>query len=429
MVDELFSQTPEVAVLSLILKKPELVFDTEDLKADAFSSTPNQLIFSTMVDLSRQGLVPEFNLLANTLASNGTLQLAGGEPYIKYLNEQSYNDTNFSEFKRLITRAYKAKHLISLVANIPDQVTSTGDVDGTIAHIRNKLDALSDLSSGDTTIPISNCLDEAWKTLSKRVDNPGLVGVPYGFKSIDNILGGQIGGDLIILGARSSMGKTSMVMSSIIKSAELGYRPLLFSLEMNKQRLVERMVSIISGVDLSKIGLGTLSKDEIEPVKDAFKVLRDLPIFIDTNFIISPDYISSTIRRFKNQKGITNVWVDYLQLLAERDNNMTHELGRITRSSKLLAEQLDIPIGLVVQLNRGVEQRDDKRPVLSDIRQAGTIEDDADQVMFLYRDDYYYQDTKNKGIVEYIIRKNRSGPIGTIRLKFDATRAEVKDER
>ena len=428
-MEELFSQTPEVAVLSLILKKPELIHDVEDLKVEAFSSTPNQLIFSTMLDLSGQGLVPEFNLLSNTLASNGTLQLAGGEPYLKYLHEQNYNELNFSEFKRLITRAYKAKHLLNLVANIPERVTSTGDVDGTISDMRNKLDSLSELSSGDTTIQVGDCLDEAWQTLSRRVDNPGLVGVPYGFKSIDNITGGQIGGDLIILGARPSMGKTSMVMSSIIQSAEIGYRPLLFSLEMNKQRVVERLVSIISGVDLTKIGLGTLSKDEIEPVKSAFNKLRTLPIFIDTNFIIHPDYISSTVRRFKNQKGITNVWVDYLQLLAERDNNSTHELGKITRMSKLLAEQLEIPIGLVVQLNRGLEQRDDKRPVLSDIRQSGNIEEDADQVMFLYRDEVYYQDTKNKGIMEYIIRKNRSGPVGTIRLKFDAIRAEVKDER
>lgn len=428
-MEELFSQTPEQAILSLIIKNPSLIHDTDDIKIDAFSTAPNQLIYSTMLDLTRQGLIPEYHLIANTLSSNGTLQLAGGEQYLKYISEQDYNIANFSEFKRLFIRAYKARHVLSLVANVPERIVSTGDVDGTIHTIKEQLDSLSELSSGETTIQVGDYLDTAWDTLAKRVDSPGLVGVPYGFKDIDNITGGQIGGDLLVLGARPSMGKTSYALSSIVRSAKAGYRPLIFSLEMNKQRIVERFISLLSGVDLSKIGLGTLSQEEIFAVKDSFKELRSLPIFIDTNFILSADYVSSTIRRFKNQKGITNVWVDYLQLLAERDSNATHELGRLTRMSKLLAEQLDIPIGLIVQLSRSVEQRDDKRPILSDIRQSGNIEEDADLVVFLYRDEYYNQDTKSKGVVEYIIRKNRSGPVGTIRLKFNPAQAELLDER
>lgn len=429
MMDELFSPIPELAVLTLLLKNPTLIFDTEELKVDAFSSTPNQIIFSTFLDLSKQGSVPEYNLVYSTLSSTGKLLAAGGEQYLNYLYSQEYNETNFSEFKRLVVRAYKAKHLLSLAAGIPDKINATGNVDETIRNVRERLDSISDMSSGESTVLVGDYLDIAWKVLAAKVENPGLVGVPYGFRDIDNITGGQVGGDLIILGARPGMGKTSFVLSSIIKGSQQGYRPLLFSLEMNKQRIVERLVSILSGIDVTKIGLGMLSKDELLIVKDAFKALNALPIYIDTNFIVSADYVASTIRRFKNQKGVTNVWVDYLQLLAERDNNATNELGKITRMSKILAENLDISIGLVVQLSRAVEQRDDKRPVLSDIRQSGNIEEDSDIVTFLYRDDYYYQDTKNKNITEFIIRKNRNGPVGTIRLKFKPEQAELLDER
>ena len=178
-MDEIFNSNAEVAILSILIKHPELVYDTDDINENIFSTTPNKVLFSTIKELSRQDLVPEKHLLVGYLETNGKLELAGSVEYIEYLSNQTYSEENFTEFKRLATKAYKAKHILSLSAQIPDILKySGGDVDEVINQVRDKIEALNDISTGDTAIEISNYLDDAWNALSKRVENPGLVGIP-----------------------------------------------------------------------------------------------------------------------------------------------------------------------------------------------------------------------------------------------------------
>jgi replicative DNA helicase len=187
---------------------------------------------------------------------------------------------------------------------------------------------------------------------------------------------------------------------------------------MNKQILIERLLAIKSGVPITNIKLGFLDKSDLQKISEAADFLSKLPIYIDSNYYADMDYILSASKKFKRQKDIDIVILDYVQLMAERTDNMVYEIGRICRGFKLLSNDLAIGSILLSQLNRQVEMRDDKRPILSDLRQSGDLEQDADLVAMLYRDEYYNKETKLKGVMEFIIRKHRTGPLGDAFLKF-----------
>jgi len=228
----------------------------------------------------------------------------------------------------------------------------------------------------------------------------------------------------LIIAGRPGMGKTAVMCNSAVEVAKSlqqegkGQSVQIFSLEMNKIGLTERMVSMESGVPLADIRLGTISNDQLQKVAETIKKLKDLPLYIDTNFDTDDQYFASMVRKYNKTKGTRIVFFDYIQLASERDANQTAEIGRFTRMGKILANELGITTILFSQLNRAVELREDKRPVLSDLRQSGNIEEDADLVMFLYRDDYYNQKSLNKGEMEHIIRKHRNGPTGSLWYNF-----------
>jgi replicative DNA helicase len=207
--------------------------------------------------------------------------------------------------------------------------------------------------------------------------------------------------------------------NSILEDGKNNVPVLFFEKEMNYQSLVERLVAIDSGVSIQNIRLGILDKKQVDKIGESMRKIREYPIFIDTTFNSDIHYLESTIYKYKATKNIGVVYLDYLQLMAERDDNQTHELGRISRACKLLANDQGICIIGASQLNRGVEMRDNKRPMMSDLRQSGNLEEDADFVVALYRDEYYDKETKYKNLMEFIILKARNGPVGTITLKFD----------
>jgi len=194
---------------------------------------------------------------------------------------------------------------------------------------------------------------------------------------------------------------------------------LIYSLEMNEQQLVERFASLISGIDHTKIMLGNLSPAEVDLTMEAFQEMNTLPIMISTIFDLEAGEITREIKRVASMQKIEVVWIDYVQLTTERDGDAVHTIGRISRACKLLSKELDIFIGLVSQLNRNVEMRDDKRPRKADLRQSGNLEEDADLVAFIYRDEIYNKNEEaNKGILEFIVDKHRNGPIGTLMMRF-----------
>jgi replicative DNA helicase len=212
-----------------------------------------------------------------------------------------------------------------------------------------------------------------------------------------------------------------------MNQAEEGIRSLMFSREMQKQPLMERFISIETGIPLTpNIRMGQLTKTELETISLTLKRIKEYPVFLDTNYSGSLDYVENTVRKYKRLYGIDVVYIDYLQLLAERDENSTQELGRIMRRAKILSLELDIVFAIASQLNRNVELRDNKRPILSDFRQSGNIEEDADLAVGLYRDEYYNQNSKSKGTMEFIINKHRNGPVGIIPLTFKAETNKIE---
>jgi replicative DNA helicase len=417
MSDTLFNQESEVAVLSILLKNPEKVFDLGGIRNFMFSSSPNKLLFSSIEDLRSQNLVPEFSLVTGNLQSKDILKDCGGTDYLNYLMNQTFDSGNLKEFERIVINSYKARTLLSLSADMKSLVSNSDQIDGVISQLRNSLDNLSETNGGSVTEKLSDLIQSTWQVIVDKVKNPH-IDISTGYDSVDAVTGGYWPGDLWVIAGRPGSGKSALLCNTVLRSAKKGIGQLIFSLEMSKHSLIQRMLAIETGVPVTDIRLGLLNQKQLDLISDKIKEIKDLPIFIDTNYNNNPNYLSSTIRRYKKLYDIKVTHLDYIQLLVPRDTDATHAIGAVSRELKLLANDLGIINVMYSQLNRLVELRDDKRPILSDLRQSGNLEEDPDMVVFLYRDVMYSPDTRNKNSLEYIIRKQRNGPIGTINMNF-----------
>lgn len=426
-MNDIFSNDAEISLLSILLNNPETVFQINSVKPKMMSSSPHQLILDFILELSAQGLTPDATLLVNKLETQNKLDLAGGRDYIKLLMSQKVPKDNILEFEKMITNAYKSKRFISMTAGISEKALQAPNVDELITGLKEGLDSLTSINGGDATFSLGEALPDIWKGIVDRVSHPGIVGKTTGWQQVDLNTGGVCKGDYWVVAARPSIGKTAIACNSMIQTAKKGTNVLLFSREMSKQPIVERLVAIESRVPISDIRLGNINQQNIDSISSAVKSLKDLPIHIDTSFTTNPDYIESTIRKYVRTYGTEVVYIDYLQLLSSRGEDATSELGRISKMIKLLATNLQIGVVVLSQLNREVEYRPDKRPILSDLRQCGNIEEDADVVIGLYRDEYYNKETPDKGVLEFIIRKQRQGPVGTIRLKMNMETNYISD--
>lgn len=422
-----FATEPEIAVLSLVINNPDLVYNLDGLKAHMFSSKAHQAIISTMMEIGEKHLQPDYSLLINYIVSTGKLELCGGESYLTYLKNQAYLRENFPEFIRFIKDSYKAKSLISLGTNLTVDTINLGNVNDQITNVQNSLERLLDESSGEGTFPLGLLVKESYNEIVKRVENPGIRGITCGLTSIDSITGGLCGGDLWYAGGRPGSGKTSIICSMSLAMGKIGVPNLIFSKEMARQPIVEKLLAIDTEVPLFDIRMGLIKQDAVDKVHEAAKQMSTYPLYIDLNFTGAIEEIESTIRKYHATHGVKVFFIDYIQLLAERNANQTQELGRISRKLKLLANSLDVTIFVLSQLNRDVEYRDNKRPTMPDLRQCGNLEEDADFVIGLYRDEYYNADSKAKGKMEFIILKARNGPTGTVVVGFDAITTKVKE--
>ncbi len=224
-----------------------------------------------------------------------------------------------------------------------------------------------------------------------------------------------MGRDLWVVAGRPGMGKSAFMCNSVLS----GVPSLIFSLEMSKESLMYRLISMTSGVPIFNLRLGRLTQEELDKVADAVKELKNLPIYIDTTFMTSVDSVVSLTKKYNRLYGIKVVHLDYVQILADRSAEATHEIGRISRAMKNLAHDLNIASVVYSQLNRNVEAREDKRPMLADLRQSGNLEEDADVVTFLYRDEMYNPNTKFKHVLELLVKKQRNGPTGVVTTLFN----------
>jgi replicative DNA helicase len=285
---------------------------------------------------------------------------------------------------------------------------------------------------GSSFIEVKDVLTEAFERIDSLHENRGsLRGIPTGFRDLDRMLSGLQKSDLIIIAARPSIGKTSFVLNIALNAAMTQhYHVGIFSLEMSNDQLVDRFLSSQSGIDSWKLRTGNLAKEDFDLLSEAMGELSQAPIHVDDAAFVNVMEIRTKARRLKSEKGLDLLIIDHIQLMegtAGYQENRVQEMSLISRSLKALAKELEIPVIAVSQLSRQVEQRPRKIPQLSDLRESGSIEQDADIVMFLYRDDYYNPDTERKNIADVLVAKHRNGPVGRVELYFDAQRMTFRD--
>lgn len=422
----LFSPETENVVLSLLLRNPALCSKLEGLHFYMMSSAPNQVLLSEVEELVSKDLQPDFTLLLATMEANGNLKKCGGKAYLDYLINLDYPIEHFQEFVKLVISSYKARAFVSITSQIKPETLSTSNIDSKINSVREKLDDLSQATSTGDVVHIGENISNAFDEIVQRTKNPGVRGVPWNIRKIDLVTGGKNPGDVWFIGGRPGSGKTAIICNAALRDGESGEPSLIISKEMNYQTLLERFVAIDSGVGISNIRLGLLNQAQLDLVRDSLNRIKKYPIYLDTNFATDTYYVENIIRKYANKHDVKTVYIDYIQLLVERDDSMTHALGKLSRMFKLNANALGISIVTLSQLNRDVEHRDNKRPQMSDLRQSGNLEEDADIVVGLYRDEYYNKDTKYPGTMEFTILKNRNGPVGTVTLDFVAETNRVE---
>jgi len=427
----------EEAILGGILLDPEAMGRIVDiLRPEMFYVVAHQEIFRACLLLYNQARPTDMMSVTTWLSDRNLLEKLGGQSKIISLCDRTLSAVNIDYYAELVKEKYTRRQLAEAGRAT---VALSFDTDMELAQIldqaEQKIFAVTQSSTQQGLTPASEILTQTFYELEKRSNslNQGsdLPGLATGFYDLDAMTNGLQRSDLIIIAGRPSMGKTAFGLELARKIAEIHYLPVaIFSLEMSKEQLIYRLLSSQSkmrptdaGIDSNRLRSGHISEHEWTVITNAISRLSDLPIYIDDTPNPSVTELRSKVRRLQAEKGskLGLVLIDYLQLMeGSGSDNRVQELSRITRSLKSLAREMQVPVIALSQLSRGVEARTNKRPLLSDLRESGSIEQDADLVINLYRDEYYNPDTPDKGIAEILIAKHRNGPTGTIKLLFDA---------
>ena len=430
MPEELFSLDSEIAVLAGIIQYPDTTFDLEGLRWYMFSSESNRAIFRIIEDNKEKSLLTDGQLLITSLEAKKELSKVGGKKTIENLIKYSIKPENVKEFVKIVINSYKAKSLITAVNEINTNTLTIGNIDEKLYELKHSLNSISGISGESNTIHVGDAVKETYNEIIARTNNPGIKGTSWGIKSIDGATGGKSPGEVTVIGGRPGSGKSALICNSILADAKQGIPVLLIEKEMAVQDLMERFIAIDAGIPITNLRQGLLNQQSVELVYKTLGQIKEYPIYIDTNYRNTDLYtLEATIRRYKLMHDVQIVYLDYIQLLSERGNDQTHELGRISKMFRIVSNELGICSIILSQLNRMVEYREDKRPQMSDLRQSGNLEEDADFVIGLYRDEYYNKETKFKNMMEFIILKARNGPVGTVTTKFIPETNQITDLR
>ena len=395
--------------------------------ADDFYRADHRLVFKAINALVDRDLPADAVTVVQQLERQVELDAAGGVDYIAKLVEDTPSAANIRAYAQVVRERAMLRQLIEVGGDI---AASAHDSEGLAVSdlvdlAEQRVFSIADRGgrSGAGFQPLSNVLQGAMDTLDELTHSEGdITGVSTGFSEMDERTAGLQGGDLIIVAGRPSMGKTTFAVN-IAENAAIGNRiPVaIFSMEMSAEQLAFRMIGSIGRVNQSNLRRGRLSDEDHSRISSAVTMLTDAPIFIDDGAALTPTEIRARARRLKREHGLGLIVVDYLQLMQVPGTieNRATEISEISRSLKALARDLKVPVIALSQLNRSVEQRVDKKPVMSDLRESGAIEQDADLILFIYRDEVYNPETTNrKGVADIIIAKQRNGPVGEFRLTF-----------
>ncbi len=416
----------EEAVLGSLLIDPDAIFDVANfLKAEAFHSVANRWIYEGILALFGRGEPIDSLTLIEELRRRDQLDEVGGEAYVIGLVSVVPSSINARSYARIVEAASLRRDLLNAASNIA-QFAYDEDEDVNIVLDRSEqiLFAISEQRTTKDLVPVRQ-VAESYLARIEELHARGLeiVGVPTGFTDLDRLLGGLNRSDLVILAGRPGMGKTSFQNGIALTAARTyGKRVAIFNLEMSSEQLVQRMIAAETHIDVQRLRRGSLQDHEWPIFYEAVQRLSETRIFIDDTPSISPMQLRTKCRRLYAEHGIDLIMIDYLQLMqADRSsNNRVMEIGEISRGLKQLARELDVPVLAAAQLSRGVETRQEKRPMLADLRDSGSIEQDADIVLFIYRDEYYHPETTDRpNIAEIAVAKHRNGPTATIDLYWN----------
>ncbi|MBW2583365.1 MAG: replicative DNA helicase [Deltaproteobacteria bacterium] len=416
----------EESLISAILVDNNTLLDViEILAPEDFYRTAHQKIYAAITDLFNKAEPIDLVTLANKLKEKGHLEEIGSASYLARLVDTVPLAVNAQHYAKIVHDKAALRRLIEKANAIVKRCfEERGNADDVIDFAESAIFEISEKKSQQAFYPLSKIILGNIETLEENQGNRSLVtGVPTGFSRLDNLTSGFQNSDLIILAARPSMGKTALALNIARNAAVDANIPVaVFSLEMSKEQLSLRMLCSEARIDSSRLRGGFFSMEDWHRLTDAAGILSESPIYIDDSASLSAMDIRAKARRLKMEKNIGLVVIDYLQLMQGRAGAERRdiEISEISRSLKALAKELDLPVLALSQLNRMLEQRNDKRPRLSDLRESGALEQDADVVAFIYRDEVYNkeEDNPNKGVAEILLSKQRNGPTGDIYLTF-----------
>jgi replicative DNA helicase len=421
----------ERSVLGSILIDADSIVEILDvLKPEHFYESRNKHIYECCVYLFEKNKPIDVLTVTNYLKQKKLLSKVGGASYITELVSVVPSSANIEEYANIIRENAVRRKLITLGGRLSEMgFDESLELDKLMDVAEQKLFDITEDSIERDFVHIAKLLEETYERAEDLNTNPDKIrGIPSGFSSIDNILGGFQNSDLIILAARPSVGKSALSLDFARHAATKENRKVaFFALEMSNMQLMERLLSMQVGVGLWDLRMGKLSDDSFTRLADAMGVLSEASLYIDDTPGLNILEMRTKVRRLKAEHGVDMVIVDYLQLMEGRTKeNRVQEVSEISRSLKGLARELDVPVIALSQLSRAVEQRTEKIPQLSDLRESGSIEQDADIVMFIHREELYNPDTERKGITDLVISKHRNGPTGKVEMFFVKEQARFR---
>ncbi len=436
----------EMSVLGgVLLENDALNRALEHLVADDFYRRGHQLIFSAMIALSERNEPADLVTLSAQLRLKNVMEEAGGSGYLATLVDYVPTAANVQYYCKLVKEKSIARKLISVSTEIATSGYEGGDMEVVLDRAEKAIFEIAENRTRPSYFPVRDILKDTFRNIEQLYERKELVtGVPTGYTDLDKMTAGLQPGDLLIVAGRPSMGKTAFALNLIeyaTAHSEKKVPAVVFSLEMSKEQLVQRLLCSVARVDAGRLRTGNLGESDWPKLTMAAGQLSDTQLFIDDTPAISVLELRSKARRLKAEHGLGLIVVDYLQLMRGSSNeNRQQEISEISRSLKALAKELSLPVVALSQLNRSLESRTDKRPMMSDLRESGAIEQDADVIMFVYREAVYCEDCKSREKTcdqghekdaEIIIGKQRNGAIGTVHLTFrgEYTRFENQAKR
>ena len=417
------SEAEQAVIGSMIMDRDAIVAAAEIIDGEDFYNRQYGILFETMVELNNEGSPVDLVTLQNRLREKDVPPEVSSLEFVRDLMSTVVTSANIRHYARIVAEKATLRRLIRLNEEIANLCYAEKEsLEFILDDTEKKIFQLVQKRTAEDFVPIRKIVENALDKIEIASRNKGCVtGIPTGFIDLDYRTAGMQPSDLILIAARPSMGKTAFEVNLAEYMAfKKNYSVALFSLEMSKEQMVNRMFALEAGVDAQKLRNGQLNDQEWERLIEGAGIISGSKLIIDDTPGISIAELRSKCRKYKLEHGLDIVMIDYLQLMSGsgRAESKQLEVAEISRSLKSLARELNVPVIALSQLSRAVEQRPDHRPMLSDLRDSGAIEQDADVVMFLYRDDYYNHDSDKNGILEVIIAKQRNGPIGTVELAW-----------